>query len=173
MFKSIDKIQIKKLILAGWDDAQISDFIGVTSRTLYRWKEKNKNFCQTLRDWKKEADLKVEKSLYQRAIGYEYNEVVYEKSKIGGLGVMLSKGQIEAIAHKDTYKTKVTVKQVVPDVTAQIFWLKNRQSDIWRDKQELEHFGEIKTGPILVAIPTERQADYESRLHTNSRIPQG
>ncbi|MDD5356326.1 MAG: hypothetical protein PHY56_07320, partial [Candidatus Omnitrophica bacterium] len=45
----------------------------------------------------------------------------------------------EQIKHTDTYKTKVTVKEVIPDVTAQIFWLKNRQPDKWRDKQEVEH----------------------------------
>lgn len=30
------------------------------------------------------------------------------------------------------------------DVTAQIFWLKNRQKDKWRDKQEVEQTGEVK-----------------------------
>ncbi len=29
------------------------------------------------------------------------------------------------------------------DTTAQIFWLKNRRPDKWRDKQEIKHEGEI------------------------------
>ena len=31
------------------------------------------------------------------------------------------------------------------DTTAQIFWLKNRKPDVWRDKTAVEHSGEIKT----------------------------
>jgi len=142
-FLTIDLIQFKKLVLSGWDDAKIADFFGVTERTLSRWKLAHKDFCLSLKDWKKEADLKVEKSLYQRAIGYQYEEVVYEKSKVGGLGIKLSKNEIKRISHCDTNKTKITVKEVIPDVTAQIFWLKNRQPETWREKHEVEHSGEI------------------------------
>ncbi|MDR8011858.1 terminase, partial [Escherichia coli] len=34
-------------------------------------------------------------------------------------------------------------KYYPPDTTAAIFWLKNRQKDKWRDKQEVEHTGEV------------------------------
>ena len=34
-------------------------------------------------------------------------------------------------------KTTTTEKQVAPDTAAAIFWLKNRQPDIWRDKKEM------------------------------------
>jgi hypothetical protein len=30
------------------------------------------------------------------------------------------------------------------DTTAMIFWLKNRRPDLWRDRQELAHSGELK-----------------------------
>lgn len=39
--------------------------------------------------------------------------------------------------------TKVVTKEVIPDTTAQIFWLKNRRPDLWRDKQQIEHSGEV------------------------------
>ena len=54
----------------------------------------------------------------KRALGYEYEEV---KEKFEG-GVL-------------TERT-VTKKEVVADTTAQIFWLKNRKPDTWRDKPE-------------------------------------
>ncbi len=136
-FDTLDKNQIKKLVIAGWTDKQISDFYGVAVSTLTRWKQKNEDFCTALKDWKKEGDLKVEKSLYQRAIGFHYDEVTYEKTNSGGLGIGFKKGDVDSIKHVDTYKTKITTKQVVPDVTAQIFWLKNRQPDVWRDKSEV------------------------------------
>lgn len=34
--------------------------------------------------------------------------------------------------------TKVVTKEVQPDTTAQIFWLKNRKPEMWRDKQQAE-----------------------------------
>ncbi len=37
--------------------------------------------------------------------------------------------------------TKVVTKMVAPDTTAQIFWLKNRKPDDYRDKREVEHSG--------------------------------
>ena len=41
-------------------------------------------------------------------------------------------------------------KEVPPDITAIIFWLKNRRPDKWRDKQNLEHSGEIKNNPFAL-----------------------
>jgi len=41
--------------------------------------------------------------------------------------------------------TKEVTKQISPDTTAQIFWLKNRKPKQWRDKQDIEHSGKIET----------------------------
>ncbi|WP_251572506.1 hypothetical protein [Paenibacillus sp. MER TA 81-3] len=40
-------------------------------------------------------------------------------------------------------ETKRVTKEVQPDVTAQIFWLKNRRPDKWRDKQDIQHSGSM------------------------------
>ena len=63
------------------------------------------------------VDIEVENALLKRALGYEYDEVTVEQSE-------------------DGFKRRVTTKQVLPDTTAQIFWLKNRRPDKWRDKPE-------------------------------------
>lgn len=39
--------------------------------------------------------------------------------------------------------TKEVTKQVIPDTTAQIFWLKNRKPEEWRDKQDIKVEGNI------------------------------
>ncbi len=39
-----------------------------------------------------------------------------------------------------------------PDTAACIFWLKNRQPDKWKDKQDLEHSGEVLWTPTLKII---------------------
>ena len=33
-----------------------------------------------------------------------------------------------------TTKSKTVIKHIPGDTTAQIFWLKNRKPDVWRDK---------------------------------------
>ena len=42
-------------------------------------------------------------------------------------------------------KIRVTTREVMPDVRAQIFWLKNRRPDLWRDKQEIDHTADGET----------------------------
>ena len=138
-FNKINQRQLKKLVLAGFTDKQLADFFDINEGTLNNYKQKHPEFFKSLIDWKKEADAKVEQALYKRAIGYEYDEVTYEKTKAGGLGIGFSKGKVSDIKHVDCYKTKVTTKQVAPEVLAQIFWLKNRQPDKWKDKTDIEH----------------------------------
>ena len=157
---NIDMEQMKKLYVSGWTDAQVGEFYGVTEHTIMNWKRKDEEFFTSLKDWKSEADLKVEKSLYQRALGFEYDEVTYEKSKTGGLGIKIKDGEVEEIKHTDCYKTKIITKHVVPDVTAQIFWLKNRKPNEWRDKHEVEHSGEIKMTKEELKHRTDRLSEY-------------
>ena len=78
-------------------------------------------------------------ALLKRALGYDYTEERVEVSKENG---------------KKSVKTTQTVKHVPPDTTAQIFWLKNRRPDRWRDKQQLEHSGSVDVNP-LAGLTTE------------------
>lgn len=100
----------------GLTDEQIASNIGIGYSTLQTWKGKYQDIQDTLKRGKDVVDLQVENALLKRALGYEYEEV---KKKFE-CGVM-------------TERT-VTKKEVIPDTTAQIFWLKNRRPDKWRDK---------------------------------------
>lgn len=102
--------------LLGATDKQLSDFIGVSEKTLNTWKKQNPEFLQSLKNGKQKADAEVAERLYKRAIGYDYKEVTTDK-----------KG-------RKVLKTRTTTKQVAPDPTAAIFWLKNRQPELWREK---------------------------------------
>ena len=132
------------LKLEGWardglTDEQIATNIGITAKTLYDWKKKYSNICEALKRGKEVVDIEVENALLKRALGYEYTEERVEVSKENG---------------KKSVKTTQTVKHVPPDVTAQIFWLKNRRPDRWRDKQQLEHSGRVDVNP-LAGLTTE------------------
>ena len=119
--------QAKKIAELGATDQEIADFFEVDVRTIYRWKHDHSEFCQALKVGKVIADERVERSLYQRAIGYEQDEV---------------KIFMPANAAEPVYAPFRA--KVAPDVTAAIFWLKNRRSQDWRDKREVEHSGGVE-----------------------------
>lgn len=119
------------LKLEGWareglTDEQIAGKMGIHRDTLNEWKKKYSDISDTLKRGKEVVDLQVENALLKRALGYEYEEVT-EEYELGTLT-----------------KKKVTKKQVIPDTTAQIFWLKNRRPDKWKDKQDVQVSGELK-----------------------------
>jgi hypothetical protein len=113
--------QAEKLALFGATDQEMADFFEVDVRTIYRWKHVHDDFCQAIKTGKEIADERVERSLYQRAIGYEQEEV---------------KIFMPAGAEHPVYAPFRA--KVAPDTTAAIFWLKNRRRDAWTDKQELD-----------------------------------
>lgn len=116
----------------GLTDEQLAAKIGITAATLYDWKNKYPEISEALKRGKEVVDIEVENALLKRALGYDYTEERVEVSKENG---------------KKSVKTTQTVKHVPPDVTAQIFWLKNRRPDRWRDKQQLEHSGSVDVNP--------------------------
>lgn len=128
MSKINDWLEKDKLILLeGWardglTDEQIAKNMGIATSTFYEWKKKEKEFSKSLKKGKEVVDFEVENALLKRALGYEYEEETYEN------GIL----------------TKKVKKQVAPDTTAQIFWLKNRQVKKWRDKVEVADNDAIK-----------------------------
>ena len=50
--------------------------------------------------------------------------------------------------------TKVVEKEVVPDTTAQIFWLKNRKPEEWRDKRVVDDGSEGKAAGLIQNMQT-------------------
>ncbi len=108
---------------------QISHNMGISHSTMCEWQNQFPELLDAIKKGRRVKDYEVENSLLQRATGYQYEEDVYEANEDGELIVV-----------------KRTVKSQAPDVTAQIFWLKNRMKEEWRDKVEIsnEHSGTIK-----------------------------
>lgn len=126
-------------LLEGWardgmTDEQIARNIGIGVSTLYEWKKRFPELSEALKKGKEVVDYQVENALLKRALGYEYTETMIEQGE-------------------DGEKRRETIKQVAPDVTAQIYWLKNRRPDRWRDRRQ--ETGEMTkddgTGVVLLA----------------------
>lgn len=128
--------QAAKICALGATDQEIADFFEVDVRTIYRWKHAHEDFCQSIKSAKDAADERVERSLYQRAIGYEQDEVK----------IFMPSGAENPVYAP--YRAKIA-----PDTTAGIFWLKNRRSQDWRDKHEVEH---TATGALADLIAARR-----------------
>ncbi|MBR7189293.1 MAG: helix-turn-helix domain-containing protein [Clostridia bacterium] len=112
------------MLLEGWardglTDEQLARKMGISCGTLYAWKNKFPEISKALKKGKEVVDVEVENALLKRALGYEYTEMMVEHSP-------------------DGVKRRETVKFIPPDVTAQIFWLKNRKPETWREKQVVE-----------------------------------
>lgn len=117
--------QATKLCALGATDEDLADFFSVSIRTINNWKAENKEFLHALKAGKDQADDRVERSLYQRAVGYSYDAVHFSSFQ----------GAVTETPYRE---------HCPPDTTAQIFWLKNRRPEDWRDKQEIAHSGSLE-----------------------------
>lgn len=109
--------QVEKLCKLGAKDTEIAEFFGVCEATINNWKIKHPEFLESIKSGKTLADVNVADRLYNRAMGYSH-----ESEKIFN-----NEGMITRAPYVEHYP---------PDVTACIFWLKNRQPRKWRDKIE-------------------------------------
>ncbi len=105
----------------GLTDEQIMGNLGISKATFYKYKAKYKELEQALIKGKEVADIEVENALFKRAVGYNYIERIKETKEING---------------KTTVIIKEVEKHMAGDTVAQIFWLKNRKPNKWKDRQE-------------------------------------
>ena len=104
----------------GYKDEEIADMMGIHVGTLYSWKNKYSDINNALKKGKEIIDGEVEEALIKSALGYTVHEKKITELPDG------------------TYKKELSEKHIPPNVTALIFWLKNRRSKSWRDKQKEE-----------------------------------
>ena len=114
----------------GLTDEQIAHNIGISRSTLAEWVNKFPDIADTLKKGKAPVDIEVENALLKRALGYQYEETITEIEEI-------PTGKTDEYGRpvmKQQKHMKKVMRTALPDTTAQIFWLKNRRPDKWRDK---------------------------------------
>lgn len=107
--------EIEKLLIHGFTDKELADFLNISESTLNLYKKEYPEFSESLKKAKLAADLKVVRALYERATGYEHDDL------------FITQYQGEIIEQK-------IKKHYPPDTAAAFIWLKNRQG--WKDKPE-------------------------------------
>lgn len=144
----------KLILIEGWardglTDEQIAHNMGIAPSTLYEWKKQYSEISEALKKGKEVVDKMVENALLKRALGYSYKETTRELFVDKATGI------------EEMKVTKVVEKEVIPDTTAQIFWLKNRKPEEWRDKRQVEEKVEIESDGFLEALKSDTKSTFE------------
>ncbi len=116
----------------GLTDTAIAAELGISRTTFRVFQKRYPDFAAAVRRGKLPVDTKVENALLKRALGHTCKETHIED--------MVDRKTGEVI---DSLKRKVVIKQVAPNVSAAIFWLKNRRPEKYRDKQDIGVSGEF------------------------------
>lgn len=119
-------VKDKLVVVEGWarnglTEKQIAHNLGVAYSTFRVYKEKYPALSAVLKKGREVIDFEVEGALIKRALGYSYVEVTKELV------------EDETTGSAELKVVKTVTKQVAPDVTAQIFWLKNRKPNEWKN----------------------------------------
>lgn len=147
-----DDVKDKLILVEGWardglSNEQIANNLGISISTFCEYQNKYPEFLEALKKGKEIIDYEVENALLKRALGYEYEEETYET---------------RYDREQDKYievMTKRVTKQVAPDTTAQIYWLKNRKPRQWRDRIELESNTDVQRIQIINDLPEDDEGD--------------
>lgn len=116
----------------GLTDEQIANNLGISNASFYNYQKEHIEFFNALKKGKEISDYEVENALFKKALGY----TVTVKKAFKVKEVIVKDGE-----RKERERIEYADEEVhIPaDTTAQIFWLKNRRPDKWRDKQEIVH----------------------------------
>jgi hypothetical protein len=139
-----------KYCLLGATDEELSLFFDVHIDTLYQWKKDIIEFSEAVTRGKAIADAEVANSFHKRATGFEVDS--------------------EEIAfYQGTPVRAKTKTYYPPDAGAALNWLKNRQPKKWRDKQEIEHSGNINDKPDLSKLSVEELKTWGALIRKTSK----
>ncbi len=131
--------QAIKLCKLGATDAELADFFEVDMVTLYRWYCSKPDFRKSVKMPKAEADDRVERSLYQKGVGFWVDT---EKLFLLKDDFYDDEGNIVRSTQRVHHEP--TREYYPPDTAAAFIWLKNRRKETWRDKHEVDVRGKVE-----------------------------
>ncbi len=145
--------EVEDMAARGLMEEDIAHNLGIHRTTLWRWKQEYPQLAQRLKNGNAVTNQRVVSALYKRAMGYSYKET---RTEYQVKTVVDEQTETQKVVAGKPLKVIETVKEMAPDVTAQIYWTKNRMPDQWRDKQPFESQINSRENLGLIAIPDEK-----------------
>ena len=126
----------------GGTDRDICTLLAIPPNSLRTWMRRNPEFKQAIQDGRDEYNVrKIERSLLQIALGYEYDEVTIRET-------VIKQGKGRKAIELPAIERTVTHKRVPPNSTAIMFALQNRAPGRWKNVKFIENSvhvdGEVK-----------------------------
>lgn len=145
-FKAEYVEQAYQLTLLGLTLEEMAKVFDVTVETIHEWKNGVEEFSNAIKRGGAIADGMVTDSLFQNAIGHAGEKIFYDHQS----------GEIvrAPTRHK-------------PDPVSGIFWLKNRQPHIWRDRHDFTSSDGSFTAFKDSAVDESRALEKNLRKETN------
>lgn len=138
-------------LIQGWrrdglSDAQVAKNIGIGRGTLYEWLKKYKDIADAYKKGSEVSTYEVENALYKSACGYYVDEVERTETTYADGSVVTTKR-----GHK---------RYIPPSIAAQIFILKNRRPNWWKDKREIEMPENVPDDGFMKALEGKAAEDW-------------
>lgn len=150
------KVEPKLDLVEGWARdglfmEQIAANLGISKTTFYSYIKKYSELSERIKNGKEVSDYQVENELFRKAIGFtrkekrpvKIKEVEYNNGKR-----VREKERIEMVEQEVYYP---------PELGAQIFWLKNRRPDKWRDKVDAKVEAEGEGAGVMILTPVKEE----------------
>ena len=138
------RMRLESYARDGLLDVDIAKKMNIATSTLNEWKKKYPEISESLKRAKEIPDINVENALYKKATGYK--TTVRKAVKVKDI-------QYDNNGKKKSEKERIVyVDEEVyypPDTLAEIFWLKNRSPDKWRDKVTHEEKGDNDVNLVM------------------------
>lgn len=148
------------ILIEGWardglTQEQIAHNMGVSENTLITWKKRSPLIFEALKKGKEVVDRIVENALFKRACGYDWTETTTVRT-------------FDKTGKQTGESVKEVTKHVSPDTTAQIFWLKNRKPEEWRDRKDQPPEKEYESDGFLEAIENKAEEVWKDEEETGA-----
>lgn len=146
---------VNRLAKLGLTHPQMADVLGVAESTFYKWKAERADFRTALQMGMAVADARVTDSMYRAACGYTHEEEVIR---------VLADGQVVRVP---------TLKHYPPNPNLIMFWLKNRQPELWKERVEVKEEVNLSLFPSKEQLDAIFQRSLEKAREVEAKVVHG
>ncbi len=132
----------------GMIDTEICTQLGISKTVYYEYQQKYPEFAEAIKRGKKPINELAEEAFLKNVLGFEYEEKQSEMN-------------VDKDGNATVAKVRTITRHFRGDTTAQIFFLKNRMPEKYKDRQEVAV--DLKANSIEDMSPEEIEAEIRRR----------